>query len=247
MNHTGFISIANEYCKTAEVKCSQSEFLEASDYFFYAAELYEKTNNDSLAIDCYKLSFLCNLKSMSIMKNYPDEGYLGSYENLIVKRKDFDIACNDYSKIEFQLRENGYNDLSKKYYLKKMYYMKLYLYQNKNVLKGLFFYLWQMTSNFGVSISRWVLSIFIFSLVYMIILLPAHYDFMQSLEISVHFRVETLFDYWFLGFISIAPWDWLSVIPVNIIGKLIIVSKLIVGFVFFGILMDMIERKLYWR
>jgi hypothetical protein len=244
-NQKKFYKIAETWRKKGDIAFKKQNYLDASNYFFYAGEAYEKCKNNIFSAECYKKSFISNINSNEIMKDLPVEQYLGEMENILKKEKEYKLLENNFNKIETSLKAYGYNDLSTKYYLKKMLYRKKIFFKNKQYIKWLNYNIWQYTSNYGESFLRWFISILLITFINSILYYGrTPYKFIEVITIeNGKFPLNNFIDHYFFSLITLAPWDWKYLIPVNIFGHIFIITKLLVGYIIFGLLINLITRK----
>ena len=240
--------IAIENRKKADDSFKNCNYLDACEYYFYAGEAFGKYGEELLSAECYKKSFISNIKSSEILKDFPVEEYLDSMEAILLREKRFDLLENNFLKIEIALKDNGYYSLSSKYYLKMMIYRKKLFKKNGKISLWIAYNLWQYSSKYGESFCLWFISLSAVAFVYSIIFWPAPYKFMESIDIKNDMiPLENSFDYWFFSLITFAPWDWNYIIPLNTFGKLIIASRLFLGSIMFGLLLNLISKKFLRR
>ncbi len=143
---------ANDYVSKAEEATRSKRHEDAATYYFHAAELFEDIQSFKLAAECYKHSFVNKLSSSSLLKDNPDEKYVGNMESLYERAKDPHGLEHAYGFIEKVCRQNYLIDLSDKFYLKKMT-VRQNLFKNKNIIKWLGYFAWGKSSSYGLSLN----------------------------------------------------------------------------------------------
>lgn len=242
MKEEEFSKFARESCESAETSFKNKDYLEAAEYYFYAGEAFENCGEKLLSADCYKMSFVSNIKSSELLKDSLAEGYLDNMETILLEENRFDLLESSFQKIETSLNNNGYYSLGSKYYSKKMSYKKKLFFKEGKIVRWMIYNIWGLTSKYGESFILWLITLSIIALVYSIIYLPAPYKFMESIYITHNnIQLDTFIDYFYFSLITLADWDCIS--PLNICGRLIIVSKFFLGIIMCGLLVSMLSKK----
>ena len=76
MTEEEFSMFARKSSENAETLFKKKDYLEAAEHYFYAGEAFEKCGEKLLSADCYKMSFISNIKSSDLLKDALAEGYL---------------------------------------------------------------------------------------------------------------------------------------------------------------------------
>jgi len=113
---------------------------------------------------------------------------------------------------------------------------------NKRYFLAIIFYIWKISSNYGQSLIRWAASC-----IFLIMTFSAAYRFFQCIEPTTNNRsVNNLnfFDDIFFSVVTFSTLGYGDLHPAGIIGQMLSLSEVTIGFLMFGVLLTFIGSKL---
>ena len=174
------VDLYNEARKAA----SDGDMGKAADFYFSAAEAKNILGDQLLAARLHCLAFLSQMQDTRYLKDKPNLGYLGPFEEILNNCKRLDMLVEGYKQINEGLRKSRHFTEISMFYLKEMVARKkLYRHEKKFILWALYQF-WQSISSFGESPLRLLVFIIFLSLIQAVMLFPAPMDFMEAIHVS---------------------------------------------------------------
>ncbi|MFN7161070.1 MAG: potassium channel family protein [Candidatus Gracilibacteria bacterium] len=152
--------------------------------------------------------------------------------------KIFEHYCNS---LELAYKRLGFSEAEERVYVVKMQCRKMHAYFTKNTRNWLFYALFELTSNFGLSFYRWgsTLMVIIFSFAVSFYVID-----LFSVEKIIKDATSFNFDYVYYSVVTFCTLGFGDILPHTTLQRVVACIEVVTGYTMLGMFLNLIQKRM---